>query len=299
MNAVVTNNPSNPISYDELSISQLANAVNYMSYWLSDAICDLNLSAKEPIGFFGLQDFRYVVMEAAAMKIGRPLLLPSPRNAVVNTIALLEQTGCKTLFYSGNLNVQEEELRETIKGLTMIEVPSLDQMSTSKTEEFLYTKTWEEAKKDVALIVHTSGSTGLPKPIYHNQSVLHRLVDAETQIPSVEGRVLAATTLCKPGKPLLCGTNFYHVSGIWFSLTAISNRFTAVFGPKDQLPSGQIAVDMIKSMKFAGIVMVPSLLDYTFGKHGEEMLPYLSELEHVNWLGGTSSLPFLIPFNSI
>jgi hypothetical protein len=46
---------------------------------------------------------------------------------------------------------------------------------------------------------------------------------------------------------------------------------------------------MIKSMEFAGIFMVPILLDYTFGKHGEEMLPYLGALEHVNCLGGMIS----------
>jgi long-subunit acyl-CoA synthetase (AMP-forming) len=237
MNARVTKNPENPIEYDKLSISQLANAVNYMSYWLENAIHNFDLPVNEPIGFYGLQDYRYVVMKAAAMKIRRPLPLPSPRNAVVNTVALLEQTGCKTLFYTGNLHTQEEPLKESIPGLKMLEIPCLIQMSTTKTAEYPYTKTWEEAKKDVVLIVHTSGSTGLPKPIYHNQSVLHRL-DAETFTPPVDGRVVAATTFCKRGKTLLCGTNFYHVSGIAFSLIAIFNRYTAVFGPADQLPTG-------------------------------------------------------------
>jgi acyl-CoA synthetase (AMP-forming)/AMP-acid ligase II len=287
MNARITNNPAPSIEFDRLSTSQLANAVDHMSYWLENVIHELQSPSSKPIGFFGLQDFRYLVMEAAAMKIGRPLLLPSPRNALVNTVALLENTGCETLFYSGVLGTQKELLQESSPSLKVIEVPSLVQMATSKTKHYPYTKTWEEAKKDVVLIVHTSGSTGAPKPIYINQSALRRL-DMERMIPEVEGRTLASTNLCKPGKPLLCGTNFYHLSGIAFSLTAIFNRFTCVFGPADAVPDGKVICNIIKSMRFNGIVMVPSLLDYTFSRHGEEMKPHLDELEHINWLGGNS-----------
>ena len=43
---------------------------------------------------------------------------------------------------------------------------------------------------------------------------------------------------------------------------------------------------MIKSMKFAGMLMVPSLLDQLFSSYGNEIKQCLDELEHINWLGG-------------
>lgn len=285
MNARIPEDQTNPMEYDKLSISQLDNAINFMAYWMESKIKPLDLPTNEAIAYFGLQEFRYVVMEIAAMKIGRPILLPSPRNAVQNTAALLEQTECKTIFYSGDLSTQEPELQKLIPGLKMISVPSLTEMTTAKTEHYPYTKTWDEARKDVVLIVHTSGSTGVPKRIAYNQTVLGR-IDMEFALPPVEGRTLSSTGLCKPGKPVLCGTNFYHLSGILFVLGAIFNRYTAVFGLKDALPTGETMYRMIKSMKFAGMLMVPSLLDQLFSSYGNEIKGSLNELEHANWLGG-------------
>ncbi|EHL02676.1 hypothetical protein M7I_1190 [Glarea lozoyensis 74030] len=287
MNAVLPETPNAPLQYDELTVSRLDNAINYMAYWIEQSIQKLHLSSNEPIGYSGLQDLRYLVLEIAAIKIGRPILLPSPRNAVVNTISLLRETGCRVVFYSGDLGVQESELKNSIPELTMLEVPLLSQMTNSETPHYPYTKTWEQAKDDVVMIIHTSGSTGVPKPICHNNSVIRRL-DIESEIPTIPGRVNASTSLCEPGKAVLCGTNLYHLSGICFTLMALFNRYTIVFGPADGLPSGEVMYEMIKSMKFAGLVMVPSLLDHLISKHGEEIEGFLGELEHVNWLGGTS-----------
>lgn len=45
--------------------------------------------------------------------------------------------------------------------LKMITIPSLEYfMDNESTPHYPYTKTWEEAKDEIAYIIHTSGTTG-------------------------------------------------------------------------------------------------------------------------------------------
>lgn len=73
-------------------------------------------------------------------------------------------------------------------------------MVSRQTSHYPYTKTWEEAKYDDVLIVHTSGSTGASKPTYYNHTHLNRS-DMDSVLPSVPGR--RNTNLSLLGKNLL------------------------------------------------------------------------------------------------
>lgn len=53
-----------------------------------------------------------------------------------------------------------------------MQFPVADWFPEETIEPFLYTKTFEEAEWDPLLILHTSGSTGLPKPIVVRQGMV-------------------------------------------------------------------------------------------------------------------------------
>ncbi|TVY41165.1 Non-canonical non-ribosomal peptide synthetase [Lachnellula subtilissima] len=274
-----------PLDFINLSVSQLANAINYTSFWLDETLDTKEEDAIETIAFIGLQDFRYWAMYFASIKTGRRLLLPSPRNALPNTTSLIDTTNCKTLFYSGPLASQAEALEKLIPGLKIFPLPSLDTMIASPTPHYLYGKTWAEAKDDVVMIVHTSGSTGNPKPIFYTNTILSRN-DCDVLTPHVAGRQLADSTLTKQGQKCFVGSNFFHLSGIASSTMAFFGRYTDVWGPADQLPSGKIAAEVIKSVGINGMVVVPNVCESLFSDHGEELIPHCAGLEHVCWLGG-------------
>jgi hypothetical protein len=80
-------------------------------------------------------------MYYASIKTGRRLLLPSSRNALPNTISLLNTKNCKTLFYSGPLLSQAEAFQKLVPGLKILALPSLDDMIASPAPHYLYTKT--------------------------------------------------------------------------------------------------------------------------------------------------------------
>ncbi|KIM95835.1 hypothetical protein OIDMADRAFT_133809 [Oidiodendron maius Zn] len=273
--------------FSTLSYSQLSNAISFTAHWI-DAKLGSNNEVNEPICFIGIQDFRYWVMELAAMKTGHPILIPSTRNAVSNTVSLLNATKCSKLFYAGPLAAHAQKIADaTPDGLGTFEIPDLEFMVHQVTDHYSYTKTWEEAKRDTAMIVHTSGSTGAPKPIYYNHIHLNR-PDRDHLVEPVRGRISADTTLLGKSKLTFIGTPFFHLSGISFSVAVFFRGSIAVIGPPMLTGSGKIIGDIIKALHdIHGIVLVPSLCDTVFIDYGSELLPYMKELFHVCWLGGS------------
>jgi acyl-coenzyme A synthetase/AMP-(fatty) acid ligase len=273
------------LSFTSLSSSQMANAVNFTSYWLSKL---LDKDPYETICFIGLQDYRYWVMILAAMKTGHPLLLASPRNAIVNNTSLLSAANCDVVFYSGGgspLEAHVNGLQSAISGLRTHEIPSLDQMIAVKSGPYPYKKTFEKAKNDTVLFLHTSGSTGNPKPIRINNEYLARVVYDELA-PVPPGRILAASNLARKKGVSYLGAPLFHVSGIYTMAVGLYRMNTTVVGPVDQPPSGDVACAIVRGIKLNAIVTVPFIHDVIFGANGEELKDRLIELDHINSFGG-------------
>ena len=66
------------------------------------------------------------------------------------------------------LGAQEHELR-------VLEIPTVDDLLEKEYPAFEYKKTFEEARRDPFVALHTSGSTGLPKPIIWTQDYVSSL----------------------------------------------------------------------------------------------------------------------------
>jgi hypothetical protein len=87
------------------------------------------------------------------------LFIPDGRVTKDGFKSLIEQTKCTAWVYAG------DEARGLAKeigvGLQLCEMPALEWCLDSEGgKEYEYTKSFEEAKWDVVLIIHTSGTTG-------------------------------------------------------------------------------------------------------------------------------------------
>ena len=275
------------LTFSSLSSSQMANAVNFTSYWLR------SLLDKDPyatISFVGLQDYRYWIMILAAIKTGHPLLLASPRNAVVNSASLLHAANCNAIFYTGRgspLEAHVKAVQSAVSGLKIYEVPSLEQMIAVTSGPYPYNKTYEQAKKDTVLFLHTSGSTGDPKPIRLNNAFLARMC-ADELAPVPPGRVLAGSNLARKKGLSYMGAPLFHSSGICALAVVLGVMNTLVLGPVDQPLSGEVACAIVRSLKLNAINAVPFIHEAIFGTHGDELKDRLIELDHVNSFGGES-----------
>ncbi|KFY07410.1 hypothetical protein V492_07163 [Pseudogymnoascus sp. VKM F-4246] len=267
--------------FDSYTALQFSQGVNYTAHWL-ESQTDLS----DTIAYIGIHDFRYWIMELAAIKVGHPLLLPSPRNAIPNTMSLLEATKCSVIFYSGSCKEQATHLQSLVAGLKIVEVPSLEDMVSTPSKPYPHNKTWQEAKDDTVIIVHTSGSTGAPKPIFFTNTAL-AFTDFSRLNPKIPGRLSPNVySVTAEKKPFLSSTPFFHLSGLFFGVYTIFCPATAVVFAPNSVPSAKMIVDIIKNVELYGLVIVPSLSDAVFSEYREEILPYLGSVEQICWGGG-------------
>jgi acyl-CoA synthetase (AMP-forming)/AMP-acid ligase II len=97
------------------------------------------------------------------------MLFLSPKNSLDGHLSVLEAADCNiwltTADYSQNHEILDKRPMQTVQ------LPSLtDVLDPKKVEMYPYNKTYDEAKDDSCWVLHTSGSTGLPKPVFRFMS---------------------------------------------------------------------------------------------------------------------------------
>lgn len=87
------------------------------------------------------------------------LFIPDRRVTKDGLQSLIEATRCTAWVYAGD--EAASLAKEVGAGLKLCTLPSLEWCLDSKGhKDYPYNKTFEEAKFDVILIIHTSGTTG-------------------------------------------------------------------------------------------------------------------------------------------
>lgn len=73
------------------------------------------------------------------------------------------------------------------RDMQVLDLPELDELlDAEEAKQYPYTKTFEEAIEDPFCLLHTSGSTGLPKPISWTNGLIGTM-DAVRLLPPTEG----------------------------------------------------------------------------------------------------------------
>ena len=139
-----------------LNMNDFARAINRASYWLEAHIG--RGETFETLAYMGPNDIRYYILMLAAIKVGYKLLLPSLRNSVQNHLHVLNATKCTTLLKDSNLSVDHILAQCDLRCLIVPELEEL--LSPEPVETYQYKKTFEEAKMEPVLVLHSSGSTG-------------------------------------------------------------------------------------------------------------------------------------------
>lgn len=135
------------------------------------------------------------------------VLLPSPRNNTEATRSLFNKTQCQTLITPAETRVDHLLTESGPRHLVLESLSEL--LSKPNTSSYSYTKTYEEADHDPFVIIHTSGSTGLPKPvtIYHGGLAI---VDRQHNLPPYNGQVPKVQVFGKRSRSL-CVLPPFHV----------------------------------------------------------------------------------------
>ncbi|PQE13474.1 NRPS-like enzyme protein [Rutstroemia sp. NJR-2017a WRK4] len=158
--------PNSPQTYAEgyrkITYRDFANAVNGLAWWLRESLGPGDGS--QVLAYIGPNDLRYPALILGAVKAGYVIFLTSPRNSVAAQKELFQRLKCMTLLFPNPRPPPVFSIAEALP-VKALEVPDLDELLGKEHPHFGFKKTFGDARDEPLFVVHTSGSTGVPKPI--------------------------------------------------------------------------------------------------------------------------------------
>ncbi|KIK51461.1 hypothetical protein GYMLUDRAFT_50538 [Collybiopsis luxurians FD-317 M1] len=146
--------------------------------WTFDSQIGARRKSSEPtkvVGILARSDAAYMVTIYALHKCGIVPLLISPRNSRVAIVNLLKLTKSVALI-SDSVNKSEAEASAAEAGsLPVFDMAPLPSPGAIKSKPFPFNLEWKTECDKPVIYLHTSGSTGLPKPVaWNSRFVMHQ-----------------------------------------------------------------------------------------------------------------------------
>ncbi|KAI9712767.1 MAG: putative NRPS-like protein biosynthetic cluster [Bogoriella megaspora] len=198
----------------DVSAKKLANAINRTAWYLEEVL-GKNPEGFPTIGYIGFSDIRYFLFFFGAIKAGYKMLFLSPRNSVEGHLNVLEKSECHTYLVAKGYHfdhvLKEREMKTAI-------VPELDELlDEAEVPKYPYDKDFEQAQSDPCLVLHTTGSTGLPKPITWKNAILSTYEGWRT-IPAIDDYV-PMTEIYAEASRAYNAMPLFHTSGLNIGIT--------------------------------------------------------------------------------
>lgn len=267
--------PRSGIEYVDYPLRQLDIYAFRVAKALQARIPPRTSSSETPavIALLGPSDLNYLVTLLALSKLGHTVLFLSTRISLEAYASLLGKTQSRHIFIHDSFNDTAAELRERLPGLQVAEIPtqalydspiSVDEnesINTNITPSFDLVK----ESKYLAFIIHSSGSTGLPKPIFQTQGAAIR---------NYAGNMNMSGFITLP---------LYHNHGISCLFRTVHSCKTLHLYNADLPLTKQYLLDIMRNHKFEIFYGVPYALKLL--AESDEGISVLSGLEAVMFGG--------------
>jgi acyl-CoA synthetase (AMP-forming)/AMP-acid ligase II len=242
--------------YKEITFAEFNNAVNHAVHWLKQNLP----AADEPFQSFayaGPKDLRYPILAAAAGKLQKVMVLPSPLIPPIAQRLILNKTQCQVYIRPSSMAEVVGTVLKDAPNVQQITAPELDSLlQDSQAEPYVYPKSWEEGKNDPWLVAHTSGTTGYPKPITYTHQMMAAF-DVAASLPDIDEFLLHHA----PGRRWYTPLPSLHLVGMMMVLSITTYAHgTLVIGPPTP-PSADTVVDIFKHGRVDSALLTPALID--------------------------------------
>ncbi|KAL4926552.1 transferase family protein [Aspergillus undulatus] len=253
----------NTLEFRHISARQFTKAVDKTTWWLHNQVGKPD--SVQPVGYIGPHDLRHVLLTYACVKAGYAALFLSPKNNTQGALAVLEATRCN--IWVNACDTQPVALVKEVlqkRPMSLLQLPPLDDLlDVESTKAFPYTKTFSDAANDPFCFLHTSGTTGVPKPIPWSHGLIGTM-DAVRLLPPVDGDsgLLPWTNDWKPGDKIYSSFPMSHGAGIIMDILMPALFDLHCFlGPAGILPSIHLVEALAGNARIDIWSMVPSLVD--------------------------------------
>ncbi|AEO67434.1 e1d19424-68e3-4b8d-b354-183af06ce9e3 [Thermothielavioides terrestris] len=270
--------------WKKITYKQAANAINRVAHKLVN-VAGLPADGEFPtVAYIGPNDVRYLVFALGVIKAGYKALFISPRNTLEGQLNLFEQTDCHFIWFDAAYKdtvqswLQERDMR------AFMTFPVAGWFSEEHVEPYPYNKTFEQAEWDPWVVLHTSGSTGLPKPIVVRQGML-AIGDKYHNLGEWKGRRIWVDEISRRSKRILNPMPMYHAAGLYLSSLMVHYwDLPIAFGIGDRPLSADMAVECLRCSDTDAVFLPPAILEEL--SQLEEGVAALKQLKLVCFGGG-------------
>ncbi|MCJ1313636.1 hypothetical protein MMC25_007315 [Agyrium rufum] len=260
--------------FRDVSFQTFANAINRCAWWIEKTLG--RSDNFETLAYLGPQDLRYCILVVAAIKTGHKMFFTSPRISLEAHLALLESLECKTFLQTDQSPTVVENIVAK-REMHVVTVSSLDDfLAEDLVPIYAFSKNFDQAKYEPFVVLHTSGSTGIPKPITLTHGAI-ATTDAYRRIP-FEGGEPTVTDYWRGKKTLMCFP-FSHGAGLLVVLAInIFCEIPMVLSPTTPMNAG-LANDLHMQTGVKGSALPPAVMA-DLAKN-PEYLENLSRLDYI------------------
>jgi acyl-CoA synthetase (AMP-forming)/AMP-acid ligase II len=136
------------------------------------------LSSSDPevvVGLLGPSNFEYFISILALTKLGHTVLFLSTRISLAAYVSLLQTTGAKHLLVDSSFRATAAQIKESCTSVQLHDITDAEAYNYPVIDKDIDTRLCQHLQPEresnkISWIIHSSGSTGLPKPIYQTHS---------------------------------------------------------------------------------------------------------------------------------
>ncbi|KAF4900571.1 Non-canonical non-ribosomal peptide synthetase FUB8 [Colletotrichum viniferum] len=274
--------------FHDVFARQFAQAVDKTAWWLHKQVG--NTGEVQPVGYIGPHDLRHILLTYACVKANCTALFLSAKNSTEGALAVLKAAECNIWVkpHGPSYPLVDDLLQQ--REMQVLDLPGLDELLDAEgTEPYPFCKTFDEASQEPFCLLHTSGSTGLPKPIVWSHALIGTM-DAVRLLPPTEGDggMVPWTDNWNDGDRIYSSFPMSHGAGIIMDILLPSLfNLHCILGPPGVIPNMNLIDSLAEHAKIDVWSMVPSLVD----ELGEtpDVLPKLRSSKFICASGGPVS----------
>lgn len=178
--------------------------------------------------------------------------------------SLLQQTQCRHFLYASEVEAMVKPLLEHQADLQVYEIRALSDMIKPDTPRYAYDKEYDACKWDPVLILHSSGSTGPPKPIVMNHATF-AVGDNDRNLPTIPGRLNQNCSLWDFPQQETFFSPFpaFHLAGFssMVVLPIYYQNAKLVMSPPTRPPTGHLVNEIMNQFELKSIICPPIIAE--------------------------------------